>query len=146
MRKSSIIIYNVQHFCKTNLTRVVMFFYYLCTLNIIMRKIKNLLSLFCVVLFVSYYANTVFFFHTHTDEWGRKFTHSHSHSSSNHSHSENDIQLINSLTHIVFVAGVVAVFLALSPISETLLYSFYKQCIPNSQINYKLLRAPPAQA
>jgi hypothetical protein len=74
---------------------------------IIMSKIKKILSLFLAVLFMSYYASTVFFSHIHIIS-GATITHSHFHDNSHHDtksggHTENCITLIAQISHFEYI-------------------------------------------
>jgi len=107
-----------------------------------MEKTKKILSFFLVALFMSYYASTTFFFHSHDCKNGI-VTHSHPYTSATHTHSANALQLIESLTTTFFVLGGVVFAIMLFLISREFLYSFYKQHTLNSLIGSNPLRAPP---
>ena len=108
-----------------------------------MGKTKKILSLLLLWLFISYYANTTFFIHTHIFAWG-EVTHSHPYTSGTHSHSIYILQLIDNLTTTLFVGGGVVFFLMLFPISKEFLCALYRQQTLNSLLTNNPLRAPPA--
>lgn len=69
------------------------------------RKIVYILRLLLGTLFLSYYASTVFFSHTHQID-GQTIHHSHPYlPSAQHSHSSASFHLIESLSHLLFVGG-----------------------------------------
>ncbi|MCL2289495.1 MAG: hypothetical protein FWC34_02145 [Bacteroidetes bacterium] len=72
-----------------------------------MSKVKRIISLFFVALFVSYYASTTLFFHTHIIS-GATITHSHLHTDSHHDttsggHTEYCITLIAQASHFEYI-------------------------------------------
>ena len=110
-----------------------------------MIRIKKIVSLLFVVLYVSYYVNTHFFNHLHQYTWGT-ITHSHPYSSDTHSHSDKDLYLIDSLTTLLFVGVEVVFYLALLSVSKAL-YSFVETRRATSlHIYSNQLRAPPVWA
>lgn len=83
---------------------------YLCTIIVLFgfsmhRKIVYILRLLLGTLFLSYYASTLFFSHTHqVDE--QIIRHSHPYlPSAHHSHTSVSFHLIESLSHLLFVGG-----------------------------------------
>ena len=110
-----------------------------------MDKIKKIVSLFLLALFVSYYVSTNFFIHTHSYDYGT-ITHSHPYTSGTHTHSSSAFQLINNLTNLLFVGGGAIFFLALLSVAKALFLSVETQCIASLHIGDNLLRAPPAGA
>ena len=80
---------------------------YLCTRNMRMTKTKKILSFLFVALFMGYYANTVFFSHSHVIS-GASIYHSHIHPNSHHdtqsgNHTEHCITLIAQVSHFQYV-------------------------------------------
>ena len=74
---------------------------------IIMVKIKRVVSFFFVALFISYYASSTLFSHTHTIS-GATIFHSHFHTNSHHDtksdgHTENSITLIAQTSHFDYI-------------------------------------------
>jgi hypothetical protein len=72
-----------------------------------MNKTKKLLSLFLLVLYVTFYAGTVLFFHTHIIN-GEPTTHSHIHKESHHDsksggHTKQDLIFIAQISHFDYV-------------------------------------------
>jgi len=72
-----------------------------------MTKIKKILSYLFVALFLGYYANTVFFSHSHVIS-GASIYHSHIHPNSHHdtqngNHTEHCITLIAQISHFQYV-------------------------------------------
>ena len=67
-----------------------------------MDKKKKIISLLLLTLFVSYYASTTLFFHSHQYAWGT-IIHSHPYTAATHAHSANALQLINTLTNLLFI-------------------------------------------
>jgi hypothetical protein len=108
-----------------------------------MVKRKKILSLLLLALFVSYYANTTFFIHTHKFDWG-EVTHSHPYTSGTHSHSIYTLQLIDNLTTTLFIGGGVVFFLLLFSVSKEFLCAICRQQTLNSLLANNPLRAPPA--
>jgi len=109
-----------------------------------MYKIKKTVSLLFVALFTSYYVNTNFFIHTHHDASGL-FTHSHPYSSANHSHSANTLQLIESLTSLLFTGSIAIFYFALLSVSKTSFSSIKTQHAALLLIGGNQLRAPPVR-
>jgi hypothetical protein len=72
-----------------------------------MVRLKKIVSLFFVVLFISYYAGTTLFSHTHTIS-GATIFHSHLHTNSHHDtksggHTEQSITLIAQISHFEYI-------------------------------------------
>jgi len=71
-----------------------------------MIKIKKIVSIFFVALFISYLAGTTLFSHTHIIS-GATIVHSHLHTDSHHDtksggHTQNEITLIAQVSHFEF--------------------------------------------
>ena len=80
---------------------------YLCTRNMRMTKTKKILSFLFVALFMGYYANTVFFSHSHVIS-GASIYHSHIHPNSHHdtksgNHTEQCITLIAQISNYHYI-------------------------------------------
>ena len=76
-------------------------------LMFILIKLRKILSLLCITLFVSHYAGTNFFSHSHEFVWGA-ITHSHFHTNSHHDtesggHTNQCIILIARWTYFEYV-------------------------------------------
>lgn len=104
------------------------------------NRVKNILSILVVSLFVSYYASVTMFVHTHFFEWGT-ITHSHP-ASTGHSHSTDSYLLIDSLSTFVAVfsaaAAVITVGYTLFRVLTTeVTYTFF------AKVRLYSLRAPP---
>jgi hypothetical protein len=72
-----------------------------------MIKIKKILSLLLMVLYVSYYANAHFFIHSHVYK-DITVVHSHAHNDSHHStktggHTEQSIVFIDQISHFDYI-------------------------------------------
>ena len=72
-----------------------------------MVKMKNIVSLFFVALYLSFHVGATLFTHTHTIS-GATIIHSHLHTSSHHEtnsggHSEQSITLISQISHFEFI-------------------------------------------
>jgi hypothetical protein len=72
-----------------------------------MVRIKKIVSLFFVALFISYHAGTTLFSHTHTIS-GATITHSHLHTDSHHDtksggHTQQSITLIAQISHFEYI-------------------------------------------
>jgi len=70
-------------------------------------KIKKIISFLFVALFMSFYASTTFFSHTHIIS-GATITHSHAHANSHHDtktggHTEHCITLIAQVSHFEYI-------------------------------------------
>ena len=109
-----------------------------------MDKIKKIVSLFLLALFVSYYVSTNFFIHTHSYDYGT-ITHSHPYTSGTHTHSSSAFQLINNLTNLLFVGGGAIFGLALLSVAKALFPLVGAKIFSPRHIG-NLLRAPPAGA
>ena len=86
---------------------LLLFFNYLCGTLCFMIKIKKILSLFLLALYVSYYASTILFSHTHTIS-GATIVHSHIHADSHHNsksggHTKYEITLIAQISHFEYI-------------------------------------------
>ena len=72
-----------------------------------MDKIKKIISIFLLIVFVGYYGNVTLFSHTHIIN-GVTIVHSHIHKNSHHDtqsggHTEHNITLIAQISHIDYV-------------------------------------------
>lgn len=113
-----------------------------------MVRIKQIVSVFFVALFMSYYASTTFFLHTHTIS-GATIVHSHLHTDSHHDtknggHTQNEITLIAQISHFEFID------FSCSFILQTPQLSFYENkfaetihWINSIHLKNTSLRAPP---
>ena len=108
-----------------------------------MHKTKQILSLLLLSLYVSYYAGTTLFVHTHEYAWGTE-THSHPYSSHTHSHSAEILLLIDKLTNLMFVGGTAVLMLAVPTVSGALLSTFCKGQRVGLFVASRFLRGPPA--
>ena len=108
-----------------------------------MHKTKKLLSLLLIALYLSYYAGTTFFPHTHKYVWGT-VTHSHPYSSASHTHTANALFFINNLNNLLFVFSATAFCFGLLIASNTI-FSLVNTRRPKSLFFGCIqLRAPPA--
>lgn len=77
------------------------------------KRTRQLFNYLLLALYICYYSESNFFFHTHTFEWGT-VTHSHPYiPSGGHTHSQTQCLAIASLTNLLVTftaAFVVAVF------------------------------------
>ena len=72
-----------------------------------MDKIKKIISLFFVALYISFHVSTTLFSHTHTIS-GATIIHSHLHTDSHHNtnsggHTEQSITLISQISHFEYI-------------------------------------------
>lgn len=106
------------------------------------EKIMKILRYAVIAIFVSYYAESTLFFHSHTFEWGT-VTHSHPYMpGSAHSHSSSECETIHSLNNILFtIVAAVAVFVTV--VECCTLYSRPLQSVTNHITVNCSLRAPP---
>ncbi|MEG2605825.1 MAG: hypothetical protein RR980_01120 [Mucinivorans sp.] len=106
------------------------------------KKISKILKCLLIALFVSYYAESTLFFHTHTFAWGT-VTHSHPYMpSAAHSHTASECQTIQSLTTLLFIIAGTA-FAALLLHVVTLLYSAALHACVILPVEHTALRGPP---
>jgi len=118
---------------------------YLCVRFMMVRTKKKILSVVLVGLYLSFYASTHFFYHTHQYTWGT-VTHSHPYTQGTHTHSAHALQLINNLTNMLFTGGVSAVCSMVLWVSTILFSSTETGHAPSLLIGSNQLRAPPVQA
>ena len=116
-----------------------------------MHRLKKIVSLCLLVLYVAYYSSTIFFYHTHIID-GKTTSHSHAHKESHHNsqsggHTKQDIVFIAQISHFEFVD--IACQITLAPQQFQL---FENKLIEEPQrvvsIHFQnlSLRAPPAWA
>lgn len=95
-----------------------------------------------VALFLSYYGGATLFTHTHSFEWG-EVTHSHPYMPSGaHSHTAAGVQLIHSLSSVLFIVSAVA----LLPVDYAQNYERVAKVVPRTLLVYstrRQSRAPP---
>ena len=108
-----------------------------------MVRAKKILSFLLVALFISYYASTHFFYHTHHYTWGA-IAHSHPYTSEMHTHSAGTLQLINSLTTLLFVGGTAVFCTMLLRVSKVRFSALETRHDTSLHIGSIQLRAPPA--
>jgi len=122
--------------------RLIVNYFVLLYQVLLMRKVKKILSLVLLVLYTSYYTSTTCFVHTHQTPWG-PVTHSHPYTSGTHTHSTNALQLIASLTTLLFIGGGALFFPALLSVAKALVSRFHNEKTIKSLIGCIQLRAPP---
>ncbi|MEG1463788.1 MAG: hypothetical protein RSC11_02650 [Mucinivorans sp.] len=106
------------------------------------KRAFNILKYLLVALFVSYYAESTLFFHTHTFSWGT-VTHSHPYMpSAAHSHTTTECQTIQLLTNLVFTSTgtifVAVTFRVITLLYRPRLHSWARYLLENTS-----LRGPP---
>lgn len=107
------------------------------------EKLKALLRIALVALFLSYYAGVTLFSHTHTYSWG-KVTHSHPYiPSGHHSHTTAGLQMIDNLSQLHIIASTTVALCAFMKLLTTLASSLHGLVVQRL-ISYSLLRAPPS--
>lgn len=105
-------------------------------------KISKIVKFLVIAIYVSYYCESHFFFHTHVFSWGT-VTHSHPYMpSGGHSHSVVECQTIASLTNM-FSTLVDTMFIAIACLFFILLHTNTLRSIVGSIIKNPSLRAPP---
>ena len=113
-----------------------------------MVKIKQIVSIFFVALFVSYHAGATLFSHTHTIS-GATIFHSHLHTDSHHDtksggHTEQSITLIAQISHFDYID-----FSCSCIFQSPLLLLFENKCVETTHwitsihLQNLSLRAPP---
>ena len=107
-----------------------------------MHKTKKIVSLFLVALFMSYYAGTTLFPHTHKYAWGT-VTHSHPYSSASHTHTANALYFIHNLNNLLFVFGTTIFCFGLLFASNALFSLVNTRRVKSLLIGCIQLRAPP---
>ena len=107
-----------------------------------MDKIKKVGSYFLVALYISFYANTFSFNHSHVYSWGT-IVHSHPYATANHTHAINALHFINSLSNLLYLGGSSAFYLAFFPVVLALFASVTSRFVATPLIGYHRLRAPP---
>ena len=96
-----------------------------------------------IALFVSYYASSAFFIHTHVID-GKTVTHSHPYlPSGHHTHSNAAFYLIQYLNQIVLVGGLLTVFMAALSFIRIILNSTAPHYLNRRFIRFSFLRGPP---
>ncbi|MEG1644675.1 MAG: hypothetical protein RR279_02405 [Alistipes sp.] len=105
-------------------------------------KSLKILNCLLIALFVSYYAESTLFIHSHTFEWGT-VTHSHPYlPGGGHSHTAGACQTIHSLNTILFT--LIAAFALSVPIVVCfLLHPLCLQSVAKHIVENCSLRAPP---
>lgn len=106
------------------------------------EKVFKILKYALVALFVSYYCESTFFFHSHTFTWGT-VTHSHPYNpNTSHSHTSAEFQTISQLSSILCTLAQLLSVLAVA-VGALVLFSSKNQSTLKQTIIYCSLRAPP---
>ena len=116
-----------------------------CSPISVVLNAKKILSFLLVALFLSYYAGSTLFPHTHKYAWGT-VTHSHPYSSATHTHTANALYFINNLNNLLFFFGVSIFCFGLFIVSKALFSSVNTRHATTLLKGCIQLRAPPVLA
>lgn len=106
------------------------------------KKIKEIVRVAMVTLFVSYYACSTLFYHTHIID-GEPITHSHPYiPSANHCHTGATAHLIAQLNDLLLALSTSTTFYV-AFITITAVYLMTVQTARHQPIRSRSLRAPP---